>query len=249
MWQTTKQAKIKLIFSFGVIAGLIYFSGNLGAGEFLSNHIAFGYGGGGGGGSNGVGGGIISGVSPAIIGAIGTEGTVAGVEYYEEGVQPLSAGFFSGDLVKLACDADTETNDPCRAVYYLGRNSKRYVFPNEKIYKTWYSGYSTVKIIPAEDLAQYSIGGNATYRPGTKLVKIQTDPRVYAIGRNGALHWLETEAVAEKFYGDNWNTIIHDIQASFFANYAVGVAIDLNSNYNRIFIQAASPNINTDKGL
>src|SRR3989344_2559457 len=95
----------------------------------------------------------------------------------------------SGDLIKLQCSAGSGVNDPCRAVYYLGADGKRYVFPNEKTYKTWYSDFSGVQIVSATELSSYSIGGNATYRPGVKLVKITTDPKVYAVGGNGTLHW------------------------------------------------------------
>jgi len=158
----------------------------------------------------------------------------------------VSAG---GDLVKLECAANAGVNDPCKAVYYLGNNGKRYVFPNEKTYRTWYSDFSGVKIISASDLASYMIGGNVTYRPGVKLVKIQTDSKVYAVDKNGSIRWIETAEAAQSIYGADWSKLVEDISDAFFVNYTAGDSITGLANYNKTSIQNASPDINTDKGL
>src|SRR3989338_9026877 len=102
----------------------------------------------------------------------------------------------SGDLIKLQCATGAEVNDPCKAVYYLGADGKRYVFPNEKTYKTWYSSFSGVMVVSSTEMSSYPIGGNVTYRPGVKLVKIQTDPKVYAVDQNGTLRWVKTAEAA-----------------------------------------------------
>ena len=76
---------------------------------------------------------------------------------------PLSVGAaVSGDLIKLQCATGADVNDPCRAVYYLGANGKRFVFPNEKTYKTWYSDFSSVQTVSSTEMSSYTIGGNAT---------------------------------------------------------------------------------------
>ena len=154
-----------------------------------------------------------------------------------------------GDLVKLVCPDGASVSDPCKAVYYLGNDGKRYVFPNEKTYSTWYDDFSSVKTISAADLASYMIGGNVTYRPGVKLVKITTDPKVYAVGKNGALRWLTTGAVAEAVYGAAWTSMVEDVPDSFFVNYMDGADIESTDDYDKTVVQEASPNINTDKGL
>ncbi|MEK7115787.1 MAG: hypothetical protein AAB879_00140, partial [Patescibacteria group bacterium] len=82
-----------------------------------------------------------------------------------------AASISSGDLIKGSTDA----------VYYYGQNGKRFVFPNSKTYFSWYTDFSTVKTISSDELATIPIGGNVTYRPGVKLVKITTDPKVYAV--------------------------------------------------------------------
>ncbi len=118
-----------------------------------------------------------------------------------------------GDLIKM---------DGNPAVYYLGSDLKRYVFPNEKTFMTWYSDFSSVVTVSQSELESYPIGGNVTYRPGTRLVKITTDPKVYAVEPGGVLRWVTTEQIAQDLYGSNWNQRIDDVPDPFFVNYTVG---------------------------
>lgn len=130
---------------------------------------------------------------------------------------PLAAGAASsaavstGDLVKASLPA----------VYYVGANGKRYVFPNEKTYKTWWSGFSAVKTITDAELASVAIGGNVTYRPGSRLVKITTDPKVYLVGAAAELHPISDEATANALFGTSWSQKIDDVPDAFFTNYTV----------------------------
>ncbi|HBA36885.1 TPA: hypothetical protein DCZ15_03350 [Candidatus Falkowbacteria bacterium] len=128
-------------------------------------------------------------------------------------VPSVNAAASAGDLIKM------EGNS---SVYYLGADAKRYVFPNEATYMSWYSDFSGVVTIPAAELQSYALGGNVTMRPGTKLVKITTDPSVYAVETNGTLRKIQSEAQAAALYGTNWNTKIVDVPDAFFTNYNVG---------------------------
>lgn len=119
------------------------------------------------------------------------------------------------------------------AVYYMGMDGKRYVFPNEATYRSWYSDFSTVQTITDSELAQITIGGNVTYRPGTRLVKITTDPKVYAIAGNGTLRWVTSESLATTLFGSSWATQVDDIPDAFFVNYRVGTSIQSTSDYDR----------------
>lgn len=145
-----------------------------------------------------------------------------------------------GDLIKI---------EGLASVYYLGNDCKRYVFPNAKTYFTWYGDYSGVKTIPQEELFSISIGGNITYRPGVKMVKITTDPKVYAVAKNGILRWIKTEALASALYGADWNTKIDDVPDGFFTNYIIGEPIEAAMDYNIEAAKNFSPDINTDKEL
>ncbi len=132
-----------------------------------------------------------------------------------------AAAIAPGDLIKLPDDGNPETTADA-AVYYYGADSKRYVFPNSQTYFTWYADFSKVKIISSTEMAAIPLGGNVTYRPGTRLVKITSDPNVYAVEPGGTLRWIQSEAVAKSLYGDNWNKRIDDIPDAFFFNYRIG---------------------------
>ena len=135
------------------------------------------------------------------------------------------------------------------SVYYIGRDGFRYVFPNDKVYFTWYSDFDDVQVITDEQLAKSQIGGNVTYTPGVKMVKINTDPRTYAVDAGGVLRHVTTEAVATTLYGTNWNTKIDDIADGFFPNYTVGDPITSISDFSPSAVTANVVDINTDKGL
>ncbi|MBI5134753.1 hypothetical protein HZA86_00755 [Candidatus Uhrbacteria bacterium] len=136
------------------------------------------------------------------------------------------------------------------AVYYYGGDGKRYVFPNEKTFSTWYSDFSSVKKISDADLQAIPLASsNVTYRPGTRLVKVTTDPKVYAVDKNGALRWVKTEAVAVALWGANWAQSVDDLPDAFFANYHMGADINAAADFNVSAVAAASPTIAVDKGL
>lgn len=121
------------------------------------------------------------------------------------------------------CDSNTLIKSAqIDSVYYCGADGKRYVFPNQAIYNSWYENFDTVLTISTYQLASIPIGGNVTYKPGKKLIKIQSDPKVYAVSHGGILRWVQSEVLATAFYGDNWAKEIDDIQEVFFFNYEVG---------------------------
>jgi hypothetical protein len=112
-----------------------------------------------------------------------------------------------------------------KAVYSCGADGKRYVFPNQKTYATWYKDFSAVQTVSDAELAAVPLGKNVTYRPGVKLIKIQTDPKVYAVGRGGTLRWVMTSDIAAKLYGKNWAKLVEDLSDAFFTDYQVGEPI------------------------
>ena len=124
------------------------------------------------------------------------------------------------------CVSDTLIKSPSSsAVYYCGADGKRYVFPNQGVYASWYGNFSAVLTVSDEELAAMQLGGNVTYRPGTTLVKITTDPKVYAVDRGGVLRWIPSEMLAEELYGSTWRDTVQDVEDIYFSNYAIGTTI------------------------
>lgn len=139
------------------------------------------------------------------------------------------------------------------AVYYYGEDGFRYVFPNEKTYFTWYENFDDVVTLTDELLASLQIGGNVTYKPGSRLVKINSDPKTYQVAPGGALRWVTSEALAVAMYGSTWNTQIDDVPDGFFGNYTIGSPIEsINDLDEEICFDAHEPctyTISDDMGL
>ncbi len=132
-------------------------------------------------------------------------------------VAPMSARAASaGDVIK---------GTTLSTVYYYGSDGSRYAFPNEKSYFTWYSDFSDVETITDSELAAISLAGNVVYRPGSRWVKIQSDPKTYVVSTEGTVRWVESEEVAEGLAGSDWNTMIDDVPDTFFVDYTVGTSL------------------------
>lgn len=139
---------------------------------------------------------------------------------------------FIGTLIKTPCSPNTSENDPCRAVYYYGSDGKRHAFPNEKTYFTWYTHFGSVIVVPQEVLSSIPLGKNVTYRPGTKMVKFATSPKVYTVSSGGILRWVASESIASALYGYAWASNIDDISDALFADYAFGTTVSTAADYN-----------------
>ncbi|MFZ2804519.1 MAG: hypothetical protein WA001_04805 [Patescibacteria group bacterium] len=126
-------------------------------------------------------------------------------------------------------------------VYYNSSAGNRYFFPNESVFNSWYADFSNVAQVSDSQLAALPLSGNVTYRPGTTMVKITTDPKVYAVSRYGVLHWVATEDIAARLYGTNWNQHIADVPDEYFTNYIIGTPITDASQYSPSDELSAAP--------
>lgn len=126
---------------------------------------------------------------------------------------PSASAASYGDLIK---------GTTLSTVYYYGSDGQRYSFPNEKTYFSWYNDFSGVVTISDAELANITLAGNIVYRPGARWIKITSDEKVYAVARDGSVHWIETDVVAKGLAGDNWNQYIDDVPDVFFVDYSVG---------------------------
>jgi len=177
---------------------------------------------------------------------------VATIAFALSFVAPVSAaGIVSlraGDLIKPPDDHNNATTADA-AIYYFGADGLRYVFPNSKTYFTWYSNFNGVKEVSAEQMGSIGIGGNVTYKPGTRMIKIESSPTVYAIDGGGARRAIGSEAVARALYGANWNHMIDDVPDAFFSNYPDGAAITSASDYSVAGSASTYGTIELDKDL
>lgn len=157
-----------------------------------------------------------------------------------------AADLMDGDLIKGSLPS----------VYYYN-GGKRYTFPTQKTFLTWYTpaqlegtaNGGLVKTISNAELAAVPLSGNVTYRPGVKMVKITTDPKVYAVGAGGTLHWVASEEVAVALYGAGWASMVEDVPDAFFTNYTIGADINASADFDPAAQTAAATTIAVDMGV
>ena len=159
----------------------------------------------------------------------------------------LVANVQAGDLIKIPDDGNASTLSDT-AVYYYAVDGRRYVFPNEKVFYTWFPDFSKVKVLVIDQMSLIPIGGNVTYKPGSRLVKFQTDPKTYLVTKGGVLRWAMTEDVAKGWFGSNWNQHVDDITEAFYVNYKFGQPV-ANALDLPIDIAQNVSSIDADKGL
>lgn len=151
---------------------------------------------------------------------------------YDPAVEADAAGTISTDLGlepaegEVYCDQDAlVSSTDSDAVYYCGRDGKRYVFQNSRVYFSWYNDFDDVQEVSPETIAAIPFGGVVTYKPGVRLVKLQSIPKVYAVARNGVLRWIPSQEVASAIFGADWADQVDDVSDAFFPSYAVGEPI------------------------
>ena len=166
-------------------------------------------------------------VTPPIVGSV-TFPTTPALTARLDVLSRLGIGVHA--LVKLPDDGNRATQADS-AVYYIGADGRRHAFSNDKVYFTWYTNFAGVRVVSASALAEIPLGANVTYKPGVKLVKFQTDPKVYAVaGRQ--LRPIASEAVALALYGSAWNRQIDDISDAFYTDYQFGSEIRAAADYS-----------------
>lgn len=137
-----------------------------------------------------------------------------------------AASITPGDLIKASGDS----------VYYYDEFGKRDVFFNSGVYFSWYPDFSTVKTITDDELAAINLGKNVTYRPGVRLLKITTDPKVYAVeGR--MLRPVADEATARSIWGSEWAKLVDDAPDTYFASFDMGKEIKSVEDYDALSVR------------
>lgn len=132
-------------------------------------------------------------------------------------------------------------------VYWLASDGKRYAFPNIQTYWTWFPDFSNVNVVSDKELLSYQMGGYVTYRPGSRLIKLANDPKVYVVTHYGILHWIPSEVLASMLYDANWSKRVDVTSQIAFSNYQIGSPVinswDVNVGHEYNSVQTPSDNL------
>lgn len=131
--------------------------------------------------------------------------------------------------------------------FYLASNERRYAFPNEQTFRTWYQDFSRVRTVSDAELARYTYGGNVTYRPGTRLLRRTGDSRIYTVGRGGMLRWITSPTVARAYYGSNWLRLVDELPEARVADYVFGDPIRATRDAAPATERAQTPTIEQNR--
>ncbi len=136
------------------------------------------------------------------------------------------------------CDPATEdapayiVTTTVSTIWYVDEYSLRYAFPSPQVFLTWEDSYDVVTEVSDEYASSLTLGGNMAYKPGTVLIKSQSDPKVYAVTENPdslyspIIRWIQSESLAEEIYGANWSDYVMDVPDWHFLDYVIGEAVD-----------------------
>jgi len=111
---------------------------------------------------------------------------------------------------------------------YFAQNNERYAVINALTYFTYENSFIFVNEVPDSSLGSYRLSGLVLPKPGVVLIKIKSDPRVYAIEANPSkpfspyLRAIDSESIAKTMYGNNWADYVIDIEPTFFTKFTLG---------------------------
>ena len=112
------------------------------------------------------------------------------------------------------------------AVYYIGDDGKKYIFPDNKTYFTWHEDFEEIIEVSLSVLDEYEDGGVIPYREGVKLITHQNTAKIYAVEPGGIIRWIKKLEIAEDLYGSNWMELVQDtLPGLFSASYTLGTDI------------------------
>ncbi|HBL39987.1 TPA: hypothetical protein DDZ10_04980 [Candidatus Uhrbacteria bacterium] len=106
-------------------------------------------------------------------------------------------------------------------VYRVDEDGTRHVFPNETTFFSWGYSFNNVVVVNDDQLRLLTLGARVTIKPGSHLVKIQSDPKVYEVGEGATLTHVPDEATAVARFGPNWAALVRDIPSVFFSDYTI----------------------------
>ncbi len=151
---------------------------------------------------------------------------------------PADAAVEIGDLIKRADRPE---------IYYIGSDHKRYHIPNPETYFSWYKDFSKIRTVSKTDYFSIPVSSvRVTVRPGSRLVKFEGSPHVYAVDTGARLRWIDSELTAFKRFGLFWFVGILTLPQDSFEDYELGPVISAEHSYSRARASVKSPTIDQE---
>jgi len=144
------------------------------------------------------------------------DSSMTGLSPYDGSTQFIS-NVLPGELIR------SEHYD---SVYYVTSNLTRRPFWNSQSFFTWAGSWGDVVWVSDATLATLTLDAPMLPRAGVVLVKVASDPKVYAVegqaDGSSNLRWVPTEEVAIALYGSAWADYVVDVEATTMHWYGSG---------------------------
>jgi hypothetical protein len=156
------------------------------------------------------------------------------------GVSPLTG---LPEVVNVVSVGDVLRGEHYPTVYYIDANMLRRPFQDSQTYFTHYSSWTTVRTVTDATLSTLTMGKPMLPKSGVVLVKIVSDPRVYALETSldglheVSLRWIPSETIAKALYGSTWADYVIDIPSTIYTHFGHGSDMSATDIVNRNIMQ------------
>lgn len=108
-------------------------------------------------------------------------------------------------------------------IYYVGVDNRKYPFPNEATYFSWYHNFSLVQTVDQTTIESLVTGPNITIRPGIRFIKFTDSARVYAVEPGSILRWIPNENMFQRL-GYTFSQLV-ELPNSLINDYVMGTEL------------------------
>ncbi len=120
-------------------------------------------------------------------------------------------------------------------LFWYGKDCKRYAIQTDDVFHSWFPSVRfrpLIRSLSDAQVAAIPLAGNITYRAGTRLIKIASDTKIYAVARNGVIHWIPREETIVQIFGSDWQRLLVTVYDVLFVDYTVGYSINSPADFN-----------------
>ncbi len=124
---------------------------------------------------------------------------------------------------------------------WLVHEGQRWPLVDREVATTWGKPVYTVNAKCAEAIPLSN--GMMGYRAGTRLLKQAGSDSIYAIGRGGTIHLLDSPEVAAQWFGPQWSKLVRTVSTTVFTGYIVGQPVTLDTLPDGFVVRTAAKQI------
>jgi hypothetical protein len=147
------------------------------------------------------------------------EGRTVAIDSGETGPSPVTG---EDEAISTVVTGQYIRGYSFNTIYYIDENNERRPFWDSNTFFTYADSFDEVVWVTDATLPTMTLGAPMLPKVGVVLVKIQSDPKVYAIDTGDVLRWVPTEEVAISLYGSAWADYVIDLEPTTFARFTVG---------------------------